>query len=180
MYFDAPAVQDTMIIVNGLGKAPYFTEYGWNIRGLGIYEAGEPVSLKMYLNQDTIEVSDYEFYYEDLDALREWYDRLSLASVEKVESSQLKGELTADAAAELLVFSIPYDENWTVWVDGRKEELTKALDGLLAVPITPGEHSFELKYVPLGFKLGLPVTILSFLLLGMLVFYQKKSSLSLR
>ena len=172
MYFDAPEVQDTQIIVNGLEKQPYFTQYGWNIRGMGIFGKGEKVSLKLYAMQDEIEIDGYEFYYEDEDALEKWYDGLGTGSVQKLASSRLKGSVSLSPSQELLVFSIPYDEGWSIWVDGEKRAASQAVNGLLAVSgIGPGEHGFELKYVPTGFRLGMPVSIVCMIIFGVLAVY---------
>ncbi len=160
MYFSAPETQDTTILVNGLMKQPYFTEYGWNIKGLGFYNEGEEVSLKIYLNQDSIRVDGFEFYYEDREELKRWREGLDEAGLYKLKSSMLSGRVSASESAGLLVFSIPYDRSWDIRVDGKKADPVNALSGLLSVRITPGEHSFSLDYMPLGFKAGLPIMII--------------------
>ncbi len=174
MYFDAPRFQNTDIDINGAEKQPYFTPYGWNIRGVGLYNEGEEVSLKVYLKQDEIEIDGYEFYYEDRDELKRWYEGQTKADLIKVKSSRLTGSVDVSDNAGLLVFSIPYDENWSIKVDGRKKEPVSALGALLSVEIDEGEHSFELTYIPLGFKIGIPVTIISLIILGVLVYKRKK------
>ncbi|MCR4655085.1 MAG: YfhO family protein [Lachnospiraceae bacterium] len=174
MYFYAPDFQNTAIIINGLEKQPYFTQYGWNIRGLGIFGKGEEVSLKVYLKQDEIEIDGYEFYYENRDELKRWYENQTKADVEKITSSKLSGSIDVKDNADLLVFSIPYDENWSIKIDGQKKRPEPALSALLSVEVEEGEHSFEISYIPSGVKAGVPVTVISLFILGILVYKRKK------
>ena len=178
MYLTAPELQDAGIEVNGLEKQPYFTEYGWNIRGLGHFVPGDEVRLRLYLEQEEIEVDGVELYYENTEELAEWYEAAvsSPCQVTELTSSRLNGKVDASENAERLVFSIPYDTNWTVKVDGKRVETFEVLDGLLAVSISPGQHTFTLRYVPFGFKLGLPISLLCLLLFGYLIRLRYKAS----
>lgn len=167
MHFDAPDRQDTRIIVNGLEKQPYFTDYGWNIRAMGFYQEGEAVTLRMELLQDQIEVTGFSFYYEDWEELKRWYEDVSADQVNltKEKSSRLSGRAEPSSPEKtLLVFSIPYDKNWRITVDGTKASPVEAFGGFLAVEIPAGReaYTFTLRYLPAGFLPGLFVTIVSF------------------
>jgi uncharacterized membrane protein YfhO len=75
------------------------------------------------------------------------------------------------------VFTIPYDEGWSIWADGEKRETSQAVNGLLAVTgLDPGEHELELKYIPTGFRLGMPVSLICLLVLGVLVYKKARTS----
>ncbi|MCR4740408.1 MAG: YfhO family protein [Lachnospiraceae bacterium] len=175
MHLSADSTQNTRTVINDLEKEPYFTEYGWSIREAGYFEKDEQVHVRLYLEQDEITLSDPLFYYEDVTALGKWYEETQRNPVltEKIRSSHLKG--TADVSADdgFLVFSIPYDDCWSVYVDGQKKESVKLMDGLLAVRITGGEHTFELKYMPKGIIVGAPVSVLS-LIVTLLLFLSEK------
>lgn len=176
MYFNAPTVQDTTIVINGLEKPSYFSRYGWSVREVGHYNPGETVSIRMYLDQDQIELQSYQFYYEDTKELAGWYQDASrtVSSINKVSSSHLTGTVQMAEDAELLVFSIPYETDWTVKLDGKKVKTEEVLDCLLAVETTPGTHTIEMRYVPKGFLVGLPVSVISFIVLMMLFINENK------
>ena len=176
MYFDAPDFQDARIIVNGLEKQPYFTQYGWNIRGLGIYKEGEPVALRIYPEGNELTIDGYEFYYEDREAVKDWYGSVTGGELRLESSSKLSGSISSDTSDGLLVFSLPFDENWRILVDGERAEAVKALDGLLSVRIGEGEHTFRLKYVPKGVRLGIPVMLISICTLLLIIFKSRKNS----
>lgn len=96
----------------------------------------------------------------------------------------LKGKVTADKAGTMF-FSLPYDEGWQVYVDGKKvktfsvdhgQDKIKKEDGtyeykpnddgaFLAAEIPAGEHDIEIVYVTPGGKEGLLITGVSLLLL---------------
>ena len=78
--------------------------------------------------------------------------------VQDYSSTYLRGAINA-SRDEVLFFSIPYDEGFTVYVDGEKTETSAFSNAFLTVPITKGEHKIELKYVPPGFIKGLIVSL---------------------
>jgi uncharacterized membrane protein YfhO len=179
MYFNAGDLQDTRIVVNGLEKQPYFTTYGWSVRELGHYPAGEEIILRIYAEQDKITLNDYEFYYEDKHAIADWYETVirDKCELNKITSSHLNGKVTVNSQNRLLAFSFPYEKEWTVLIDGEKTEVFKAADGILAVNITEGEHDIELKYMPKGFIIGVPVSAVFAVLLGFIVIKERRKKI---
>lgn len=180
MYFNAPGVQDTTIIINGLEKPSYFSPYSWSVREVGYYNPGEIVTVRMYLDQDQIEIQRHDFYYEDTEELARWYQDASksVSSINKESSSHLTGTVQMADDAELLVFSIPYEKDWTVKIDGKKVKTEEVLKCLLAAEITPGTHTIEMRYVPRGFLIGLPISVISFMVLMVLLINENKKKMA--
>ena len=93
--------------------------------------------------------------YADADALAEMsqtiLDRPS--AIEKVKDSHLRGEFTAEAG-QMLMFTIPYDEGWTLTVDGQETEIKQVLGVFMAAEVESGEHLYEMKFLPTGLKAG--------------------------
>ncbi|MBR1508197.1 MAG: YfhO family protein [Eubacterium sp.] len=81
----------------------------------------------------------------------------------------IKGDITV-SEERLMFTSIPYDEGWTVLVDGEKVEPEKVGKAFLAVPLKAGTHKVEMKFFPQGLKEGIMVSLGS-LLLFVLVFF---------
>ena len=50
--------------------------------------------------------------------------------------------------------SIPYDEGWSLKVDGEEYDYFKILNGLIGVKLQPGEHKIEFKYKLPGLRTG--------------------------
>lgn len=175
MYFSAPGNQKTDLTVNGLSKQPYFTTYDWCIRECGYFDPGTTASVRFALLQDEIEIDDYYFYYENANVLRRWYEDVTIndCSVEKVTSSHLIANVKATNKENQLVFSIPYDDNWEVMVDGKEVKTEKVMDALMSVKLSEGTHVVELRYVPFGLKVGIPISI-GFLLITVFVYIRSR------
>ena len=69
-----------------------------------------------------------------------------------------------------MFFSVPYEEGFTAYVDGREASVIKATYGFMAVRVPAGEHTIEFKYVPSGLRLGIYMSVAGlFLLLIILI-----------
>lgn len=90
--------------------------------------------------------------------------------INKLKDNHLIGTFAADQAGQLL-FTIPFDAGWTVYLDGNVTDIKQAMGVFLAVDIQEGTHTFELVFTPQGMNLGKTVSIVAFvmLLLYMLV-----------
>ena len=89
-------------------------------------------------------------------------------SIDSFTSSRLVGRVTTTEELPYLLTTIPADDGWEVTVDGVKTSPVKVFGTLLAVPLTPGEHTVTLRYLPRGFLPGLAVSFLT--LLGILLY----------
>ena len=176
MYFDAPKPQEATLFINGDVKGNYFDDYSWSVREGGYYTPGEEVSIRFDLDSDTLEIDNAYFYYESKQVLKAWYkDAVSThVNISKITSSHLTARANVADTAEYLVFTIPYEDNWIVKVDGKKVKPVKVLDALLAVKTSPGEHELDLKYIPKGLVVGGPISLLS-LIAAFCVLFLKKS-----
>ena len=78
----------------------------------------------------------------------------------EVSDTHLKGSFTTKVDGAY-TFTIPYDDGWTVTVDGKKQELKKSLDAFLRVDVPAGEHEVELSFFPKYLKEGIIVSLAS-------------------
>lgn len=180
MYFEAPEKQDTTIVVDGLEKEPYFTTYGWSVRETGHFKQGQQIDVEVRLNQDTIEIDNASFYYENAAELARWYNDMAeqgKSSLDKITSSHLVGKIEAGEDG-LAVFSIPQEESWVIRVDGVATAPRKVLGALTAIPVKAGVHEIEMKYIPKGLKEGILIALLALTLLVFLLIYNKRESKS--
>lgn len=94
-------------------------------------------------------------------------------NITKFKGTLIKGSVTSTKEKNILFTTIPYDENWDVYVDGKKVKTHKLLNALLGIELEEGTFTIELKYRPKQFYLGICVSIISFLTL---LFIHKKFS----
>lgn len=163
MYFEAPEIQSTRLMVEDMEKQPIFTAYDKSIRECGYFKPGSKVSVRIFLEQDEITISDYYFYYENNQVLKSWYKDVAKTKckVEKENSSRLAVDADVSLGTDIIMFSIPYEDDWFVFVDGNRAKTTKIMDALLSVQITSGEHKIELRYFPKGLVIGIPISVFS-------------------
>lgn len=102
----------------------------------------------------------YEAYAKDCENRR----AVTASKFEKIQNG-----FTADITLpkeNYVFFSVPYDKGFTA-VDGNGNELEicKANIGFMAVKLPAGESTVTFKYVPVGFRTGLALSILGMVLL---------------
>ncbi len=103
----------------------------------------------------------------------EWekaYERLSesLLDVEELTGRGLTGEIDAKQDGRL-VLSVPYEDGWTVKVDGEVCEVDREIGGSwISLPVEKGRHSVEMTFMPEGLAAGACLTSASIALLVIL------------
>jgi len=77
----------------------------------------------------------------------------------------------------IVLFQIPFDKGWDIYMDGQKSEIQVVNFGLMGIEVPVGKHHIELKYTPEGMKLGILLTLIGLILLIFFtLFIQKKSA----
>lgn len=110
-----------------------------------------------------------------MDTFYQVFDLLSRQRwmVDEVSSTRLSGTITAENDGVMFT-SIPYDEGWSVKVDGEDTELEKIADAFIGISLSKGEHKIEMSYCPKGFRIGLTLTCISgILFIGMYLLEKK-------
>ena len=139
----------------------------------GYYHEGEtvtgylPVSGSLVTRYLLEEVAGrFRAAYVDLDALHAASEavRARPCTIEKLKDSHLRGDFTAESGQELM-FTIPFDEGWTCFIDGKEAEINMVLDVFMAVDAPEGTHSYEMKFFPTGMKTGIGLSTAALLTL---------------
>ncbi|MBQ9318933.1 MAG: YfhO family protein [Bacilli bacterium] len=65
----------------------------------------------------------------------------------------------------VLFLSIPYDKNWTVYVNGKKSSYEKVVDKFMGIRLKKGSYQIKMVYHPKQFDLGLLISISSIICL---------------
>jgi uncharacterized membrane protein YfhO len=118
-------------------------------------------AIKVYnINQDLFE-SAYNYLNKYKFDMTEYHE------------SMISGNITIGEDMSIYT-SIPYDEGWKVFVDGKLVSTYKIGDALLGFDITSGTHKITLKYTIPHLTLGLSITSLSITVLLLRYIYKKQ------
>ncbi len=145
----------------------FFLELGW-------LEAGETVKISSETSGEKMDCDAYRFDYT---ALSEVYRVLSRSGfdISKWTDTEVEGTVVAETDGVLMT-SIPYDDGWTVYVDGSEVQPEMIKDTFLGISITSGAHNIRLCFFPKGLKLGMAISGGSLLLFLLLLAWSRQES----
>ena len=127
------------------------------ILDLGCHTPGELISIEMPLKDDCSSASvDFVVFTVNHEKFVEGYNKLQDGQIEytKFDETLITGSFIADKD-EVLYTSIPYDESWNVYIDGKlvhKGDIFAISDALIGVNVTEGEHEITFVYEAQGLK----------------------------
>lgn len=107
------------------------------------------------------------------------YDGKEKATYYKNKFNFIKNGFTSNVNSSnetLAVYTIPYDEGWKAYVNGKQTRIENVDNGMMAIKINKGNNKIKFNYFPKGLNLGIITSILS---VGILVIYwhvQRKQS----
>lgn len=140
------------------------------IISIGKVKKGETVRIALKFKESekegrvTIRLASF-----DMDEFAHFYQQMKDESFYTIEEKDGYIEGIVSAKDDGLFFtSIPFDNGWTVVVDGKKikrEEYISIGDAFLAVPLKKGEHHICFLYVPDGLYGGMILSVMGSLLL---------------
>ena len=120
--------------------------------------------------------------YEDLDVLNEYLDQIRANQVNEIQkkigfcSSSYFGKIsvTEDNRNDSILFTIPYENNISILIDGKKQKVLRRVNIFSAVDLEDfalGEHSIEIRYTDKGLILGMILSVSAFAELILLSIY---------
>lgn len=148
-----------MVYVNGNPVGSYFTGETSGTLYLGEFKKGDTVYIQVASSDDGTTYSPMftGIVQMDMEALRETMSSLQKGGI-KVKSHKggsITGTITLGDDQKEIMTSIPYDEGWTISVDGKKVDYTKYADTFIQFPCASGTHKITMHYVSPGFYQGL-------------------------
>ena len=127
------------------------------ILDLGCHNPGDLISVEMPLKDECNSASvDFVVFTVNYEKFVEGYTKLQNGQIQytKFDETLITGSFVADKD-EVLYTSIPYDESWNVFIDGKlvsKDDIFAISDALIGVNITEGEHEITFVYEAQGLK----------------------------
>lgn len=151
------------------------TYYGNNIAFVYPDEHGQiKVTFKSNKDINLLNYNNIFFYKLNQKNLDKAMDRLKeqQLNVEEYSDGYLKGNIDVKES-DILFTSIPYEDGWTILVDGQEVDYYKVLNGFIGFDLDEGYHTIEMKFFPPGLKVGAIISIISILVSFVYAFYDK-------
>ncbi len=126
---------------------------------LGTFNANERIRVTIEATQGEMYFAAGEQFFFSLDTE---LVKSALTSLQQTQmqitdftETRLTGTISVADGRTTLYTSIPYDENWHVYIDGNEVPIFKSAEALVSATLPEGEHQIELRYIPRQFYTGL-------------------------
>ena len=169
MYMRTPSLSWADIYVNGQWVGNYFsTETTCNIY-LGTFKRGEQVTVEC-IPSGAVEVSSVYIDKLDIPKLNKTLEMLNSngMAIEKHSGGKLSGKIDVKEGQRIMT-SIPYDEGWTIKVDGNKISPEKYSDTFISFKADAGVHDISFSYVSPGVKEGMVLCIIAGVIIAFII-----------
>ena len=149
----------------------------FNIIDLGYCHEGQSIFIQANVPEDKGDET-VQFYAAGLniDNFIKGFNKLNENSMTDIEfkETDVKGKINMNKDGVVFT-SIPYDEGWTVYVDGNKTDYYAVSDAFLSFDLSKGEHTVEFKFMPKGLIIGSLISAISVFVLIILLIITKKN-----
>lgn len=150
-------VNDTKVYVNGLEVAGCGSDTFYSqIYRLGSFEEGEQVNISIQSDCDSWTCLDVNIGYFDLDSFNSQFAKLDLGKVTptKIADGYVDLSVNGVRADETVITTIPYENGWTLYIDGQETEIKPYQGAFIAFKCPEGAHTAELRFIAPGLKTG--------------------------
>lgn len=152
------------------------------ILDLGYKTVDEEITISLDCTNLDNASGNYDIYCYSADdtVLKAGYKLLNSQSINITDFSETEITGTIKAKSNCVLYSsIPYDEGWTITVDGEKAETFAIGNSQLGIMLKPGIHEIKYKYSPKGLTIGCGISAVTILTLsGLFVLKRKKRTSS--
>lgn len=133
----------------------------------------------MYFQKGTYQIGNLHYESSSEDAIDEVYQsgisEKSFLQMDTYENNLITGTIETEKDSFLL-FMIPFDKNWKLYVDGKEAQLQQVDYGFMGSRIAAGNHAIKLDYVPDSNAIPAYISIVGIILLaGHILLLKKKS-----
>jgi uncharacterized membrane protein YfhO len=138
------------------------------ILALGNYQPRTKLRVKLTLMFDEAVLLDKPYFYQfNLEKFSRSQQQLSahILNIQKFSNDRIQGQVIATAEKSLLFTSIPFDQGWSVLIDGQTASTVKLLNSFVGVQVPEGAHQLEFSYIPPGLNTGCITSLVALLIL---------------
>lgn len=179
IYISSPDIENVNYYWNNEENDKYQSISEPYIMDLGMHNAGDEITISLDCGSIDTTSSYFDIYAYNIDkeVFESAYEMLNLGAMDITSYSDTKLEGKINAGYDgILYTSIPYDEGWSVYIDGVKAD-TYAIGGCqLAADIAEGEHTVSFRYSPKGLKYGILITAAAWICIIAVIIAKKRKN----
>lgn len=178
MFIPTDYQRQVTVYVNNKYIGACFESDNHNIKYLGNFAKGEEIKVRLKLNKSDLYIKTPQFavlntekYNTAIAALQQMN---TSTKVEKLSGTEVVTTVTAEKS-QMLFTTIPYEQGWTILVDGVQTEPVKLVeDALIGIPVSAGTHKVEFKFFPARMDLGIMCSVCGILIFVCLILIDMK------
>lgn len=159
-----------------------------NGKDIYLYQGVNPIGVLSGTTKIKIQFSDVydmdennlskqiEIAYEDNNVVKDMLTKLreQELNIEAFNNTYVKGNIEIKGNNQILYLGIPYDEGWTVYVDGIEVSSQEVLGYMTAIDLQEGNHTIEMYYYPTNLNKAIIISIIGIIGLIILSIYCNK------
>lgn len=170
------------LLVNGDNVGNLYGDLQQCVLLAGISDQDTEITIKLKIQNSELDLEGRYFYALDLSVLEQMTNDLKATEwdTSNYGATSVEGAVTATEEKQVLFTSIPYDEGWSVWVDGQEQEPLVLCGTFIGLLLEPGEHQVSMRYSAPGFTAGCWVSLATAVCLivsGLVLYIRKKQDL---
>jgi uncharacterized membrane protein YfhO len=153
-----------------------------SIKYCGFFEEGEEIKGTLnvsgldYVTPDFLRgyCANLVFAYADNHTLAEYAKELNTREI--TLNAEKENDLTGQYIAgddQHILFTVPWDEGWKLYVDGTEIPLDKTWDLFMSAKVPAGEHEYEMRFFPAWMTIGFGLSVGALLTLLAMLFIRK-------
>ena len=165
-FFTAPDLQDVTLYLDGDEWTDYFRTYDWATIDIKERKPGDTAHVELVSEKGEQVLVDEGYFavIDDADFIR-WSDEIREDKTVLYKKTSSYYEGTYDTDREALLFSVPCDKGWHLYIDGREYELKEACGHMTGASVPAGKHEVVLRFIPPGSTTGYIISGITCLML---------------
>lgn len=152
--------------------------YNGNEEFFYVLASQDQTKLTFKFNDGKYILSDFESYvldYATLENINETIDKLEIDRL-NTKGDKIVGNIKVKEDGYFML-TVPYDNGFTIKIDGEKQEVEKLDDAFIGCKITKGEHDIEIEYnAPLK-NISLIISIFGILMFASITYLESKKKI---
>ena len=142
---------------------------------LGYGTTGESIILIRFPQAGTYRLEDIQVWNQPMDDYAAQVKKLGEETLQNIETDwrSLRGTVSV-SKDKMLCIALPWVDGWSAYVDGERVPLYRANTAFMALELTQGEHTVELRYMLPGLVPGAALSAVGLLCLAAVIWFDWK------